>query len=59
MKGEKAGCCGALCYSDSEECEGEVDVIDEDAVYDEDGNVEDSYWVHACEFHARQYWGQP
>lgn len=59
MKGARARCCGALCYLDSEECEGEVDVIDEDVEYDADGNVDDTYWVHACEFHAPQYGGRP
>lgn len=52
------GCsCKEPCWAESDPvtygpCKGDIDVIDELCEQDEDGNVTDCYWVHACEAHA-------
>jgi hypothetical protein len=47
-------CCNCPCPfgSDEEPCWGDVFVVDEDLIYDEDGEIIDSSWVHTCEGHC-------
>lgn len=55
-------CCNSECsYLDQDDapegpCEGPVSAVDEELIYGEDGHIEDSYWVHRCEKHAKLYY---
>lgn len=54
-------CCGASCFAEHDDtpCWGDVEAIDEELVYGDDGEIEDSSWVHACEGHVGVWlWGE-
>lgn len=42
---EHKRCCNSLCFKESDECEGNVNVIDE----------ENDYWIHSCEKYSIDY----
>ena len=47
---DKNRCCGADCWKEGTECEGDVKVIDEERY-----GVDDYYWIHSCKKHADEY----
>jgi hypothetical protein len=36
-------------------CEGPCEVVDEEVYYNDDGDIDDTAWVHRCEKHAVSY----
>jgi hypothetical protein len=60
-KNKKSDCCGAPCDFASSwfggKCWGGVGVVDEELLYDEDGEISDYRWVHACEGHCDMSYG--
>ena len=52
-KCKNCGCEECEYENDIEPCYGQIEVVDEEMIY-ENGEIVDSRWIHACEKHKNQ-----